>query len=228
MFLADACRPTSVAEWPLCMNKILSTTEHRPWPLPKSPWVMTQRWNDLLFAHWPLPAAELTHLLPESLTVDTFDGIGLGRRGAVLDGSGADARRCPPFPEPTASRNSTCGPTCASGTRIRQASISFRSTPRTRSLSPRRGMFYRLPYYWARMKIESDDGAPIPLQQRPAAEPARSALSRTLPQPGQTLRQRRSRELSHGALCPVHGNAARRPGAGQHPSFAMAAGAGRG
>jgi hypothetical protein len=56
------------------MNKILSTTEHRPWPMPKSPWVMTQRWNDLLFAHWPLRPAELTPLLPEGLAVDTFDG----------------------------------------------------------------------------------------------------------------------------------------------------------
>ena len=68
--LADGRLP----EWPWCMNNILSTTEHRPWPLPKSPWVMTQRWNDLLFAHWPLPASDLTHLLPEALTVDTFDG----------------------------------------------------------------------------------------------------------------------------------------------------------
>lgn len=56
------------------MNKILATTEHRPWPMPKSPWVMTQRWNDLLFAHWPVPPTDLTHLLPEDLVVDTFDG----------------------------------------------------------------------------------------------------------------------------------------------------------
>src|ERR1700729_727171 len=71
--LADI-RETDRPEWPFSMNRILSTTEHRPWPLPKSAWVMTQRWNDLLFAHWPLPASELTHLLPEGLTVDTFDG----------------------------------------------------------------------------------------------------------------------------------------------------------
>ena len=56
------------------MNPILSTTEHRPWPMPKSPWVMTQRRNDLLFAHWPIPAGDLLHLLPEELVVDTWDG----------------------------------------------------------------------------------------------------------------------------------------------------------
>ena len=32
-----------------------------------------QRWNDLLFAHWPIPAAKLESLLPPGLQVDTFD-----------------------------------------------------------------------------------------------------------------------------------------------------------
>jgi uncharacterized protein YqjF (DUF2071 family) len=34
---------------------------------------MAQRWNDLLFAHWPMPVAELAPLLPPGLEVDTFD-----------------------------------------------------------------------------------------------------------------------------------------------------------
>lgn len=56
------------------MNDILSTTGHRPWPLPTAHWTMTQRWNDLLFAHWPVPAAEIAALIPPGLCVDTFDG----------------------------------------------------------------------------------------------------------------------------------------------------------
>jgi hypothetical protein len=36
--------------------------------------MMTQRWNDLLFAHWPIPAASLAHLMPEGIQVDTFQG----------------------------------------------------------------------------------------------------------------------------------------------------------
>ena len=51
---------------------------HRPYPLPTGPWLMRQRWNDLLFAHWPIPAAELTSLLPPTLRtgleIDTHDG----------------------------------------------------------------------------------------------------------------------------------------------------------
>lgn len=56
------------------MKDVLSTTNHRPWPLPPSPWVMTQRWNDLLFAHWPVAPAEIAAMLPEGLAVDVFDG----------------------------------------------------------------------------------------------------------------------------------------------------------
>jgi len=59
---------------PLAMKDILSNTGHRPWPLPRDAWAMTQRWNDLLFAHWPVPAAQITALLPHGLAVDTFDG----------------------------------------------------------------------------------------------------------------------------------------------------------
>jgi uncharacterized protein YqjF (DUF2071 family) len=35
---------------------------------------MTQTWHDLLFAHWPVPQAEMRPLVPAQLTLDTFDG----------------------------------------------------------------------------------------------------------------------------------------------------------
>jgi hypothetical protein len=35
---------------------------------------MNQRWNDLLLAHWPIPAQTLAPLLPEWLSIDTFEG----------------------------------------------------------------------------------------------------------------------------------------------------------
>ena len=35
---------------------------------------MAQTWRDLLFAHWPLPAAALRPLVPPALPIDTFDG----------------------------------------------------------------------------------------------------------------------------------------------------------
>jgi len=55
------------------MNSMLEMTEHRPWPLPRGPWIMAQSWHDLLFAHWPVAAAKLRELIPASLEIDTFD-----------------------------------------------------------------------------------------------------------------------------------------------------------
>jgi uncharacterized protein YqjF (DUF2071 family) len=56
------------------LEHILATTAHRPYPLPGGPWRLRQRWNDLLFAHWPIPPASIQDLLPPGLEVDTFDG----------------------------------------------------------------------------------------------------------------------------------------------------------
>lgn len=47
---------------------------HRPWPLPRAPWLMAQRWTDLLFAHWPVDSALLQRLVPTSLPLDSFGG----------------------------------------------------------------------------------------------------------------------------------------------------------
>jgi hypothetical protein len=57
-------------------DEVLSVVNHRPYALPKRPWTMMQRWNDLLFAHWPIAAAKLEPLLPAGLQVDTFDQSG--------------------------------------------------------------------------------------------------------------------------------------------------------
>lgn len=56
------------------MHPSLRHTAHRPWPLPDRPWMMRQSWRDLLFAHWPVPAARLRPLVPPALTVQEFDG----------------------------------------------------------------------------------------------------------------------------------------------------------
>lgn len=58
----------------LDMRESLEITAHRPWPLPQGRWVMSQRWNDLLFAHWPIRIAEIEALLPPGLEADVFQG----------------------------------------------------------------------------------------------------------------------------------------------------------
>jgi uncharacterized protein YqjF (DUF2071 family) len=53
---------------------ILDDVAHRPWPMPAAPWIMTQTWHDLLFAHWPIPAELLRTLVPSALEIDLFEG----------------------------------------------------------------------------------------------------------------------------------------------------------
>jgi uncharacterized protein YqjF (DUF2071 family) len=58
------------------MKQYQLRTSQKPRPLPPGRWAMTQRWNDLLFAHWPVAASAIAALLPEGLQVDTFQGSG--------------------------------------------------------------------------------------------------------------------------------------------------------
>ena len=55
-------------------DNIARSAAHRPWPPPARPWVITQTWTDLLFAHWPVPPQTLRTLIPAGLELDTFDG----------------------------------------------------------------------------------------------------------------------------------------------------------
>ena len=55
-------------------SAILKDVEHRPFPPPRGPWIMTQIWHELLFAHWPIAPDVLRPLVPSALPLDTFEG----------------------------------------------------------------------------------------------------------------------------------------------------------
>ncbi len=55
-------------------DSILFATAHRPWPLPERQWAMTQTWHDLLFAHFRVDSATLRTLVPEALALDVYEG----------------------------------------------------------------------------------------------------------------------------------------------------------
>ncbi len=42
--------------------------------MPDAPWIMTQTWHDLLFAHWPVDPASIRTRLPQAFELDLFDG----------------------------------------------------------------------------------------------------------------------------------------------------------
>lgn len=52
----------------------LAEVAHRPWPLPREPWVMGQRWSNLLFIHWQAKVDAVRALVPPALTLDLHDG----------------------------------------------------------------------------------------------------------------------------------------------------------
>lgn len=51
---------------------LLAEQHHRPWPVPKKPWIMEQVWQDLLFMHWAIPPDSIRPLIPQQLELDTF------------------------------------------------------------------------------------------------------------------------------------------------------------
>jgi uncharacterized protein YqjF (DUF2071 family) len=53
---------------------ILESTAHRPWALPSGPWLMTQSWHDLLFAHWRVDVSQVRRAVPSSFEIDLFHG----------------------------------------------------------------------------------------------------------------------------------------------------------
>ncbi|HEX8152812.1 MAG TPA: DUF2071 domain-containing protein, partial [Thermoanaerobaculia bacterium] len=50
------------------MDRVAPTLE------PDQPVVMLQNWHHLLFLHWEVPVADLQRLIPQELSVDTYEG----------------------------------------------------------------------------------------------------------------------------------------------------------
>jgi uncharacterized protein YqjF (DUF2071 family) len=53
---------------------LLDQADHRPYPVQEGFWIMRQVWNDLLFAHWPVPPEVMRPLIPAQFDLDNFDG----------------------------------------------------------------------------------------------------------------------------------------------------------
>ena len=55
-------------------STLLSHTSHRPFALPRAPWLIQQSWLNLLFAHYPVPLNAVRERVPRQLELDTYDG----------------------------------------------------------------------------------------------------------------------------------------------------------
>jgi uncharacterized protein YqjF (DUF2071 family) len=111
---------------------------------------MTQRWNDLLFAHWPVPASSLAQLVPDGVQIDTYQGSGwLSAMPFWMDR--IKFRGMPPIPG-ARSFPELILRTYVRDQRTGAAGVCHLSLDANNLLAVGVGrMFYRLPYHWAEM-----------------------------------------------------------------------------
>ena len=142
------------------MGDVLSLVDHRPWAIPERPWIMRQRWHSLLFAHWPLPVAEIANRLPKGLMVDSFDGNAwLGVVPFTMDriqfrglGTVPGANRFAELNLRTYVRDSRTG----------TPGVYFFSLDAANPLAVMAARsWFHLPYYWARMSATTNDSGTV-------------------------------------------------------------------
>jgi uncharacterized protein YqjF (DUF2071 family) len=137
------------------VHPALLETGHRPWPIPSGSWFMQMDWEQLLFAHWPVPPRALAEFIPPGLELETFEGdafIGLvpfrmanvrRRYAPSLPGGGV-------FPELNVRTYVRAGD---------RPGVWFFSLDATSWLSVRLARVgFGLPYFDARMSIDVQDG----------------------------------------------------------------------
>lgn len=158
---------------PLPWDEIARQAAHRPWPSPPRPWIMTQTWRDLLFAHWPVAPGTLRPLVPNSLELDLFAGeawVGVVPfRISHLALRGAPRRAGLAFPELNVRTY-----VVAEG----KPGVWFFSLDAASLLAVVMArLTYHLPYYWARMRLDHDADAVayVSRRRRPGAPPAEFA-----------------------------------------------------
>ncbi|GGF29016.1 hypothetical protein GCM10010954_30170 [Halobacillus andaensis] len=135
-------------------KQIVEQTDHRTTPIPDGPWVMTQRWEHLLFLHFPLNKETMGPYIPEGLTLDTYEGEAwITILPFVI--SDMHIRNLPPLPfvnnylelnvRTYVKRNGVSG-------------LYFLSLDASKILAVMGARLTTLPYYYARMSMFEQDG----------------------------------------------------------------------
>ena len=135
------------------MREYLVRTSQSPRPLPSGRWVMTQRWNDLLFAHWPVPTSAIAPHIPDGLNVDTFHGSAwLGVVPFWMDR--IKLRGMPPIPFARSFPELNLR-TYVREKRTGMPGVFFLSLEASNLLAVAFARaLYSLPYHWAQMRLE--------------------------------------------------------------------------
>jgi len=110
-----------------------------------SPWRLHQRWEDIIFLHWPVPSAHLRADVPESLALDTYEGRAwISLRALRI--SHMRLRHLPPLPGASRFAEVNLRTYVRSGDG--RAAVYFLSLDATSRLTVEAARFaYALPYY---------------------------------------------------------------------------------
>ena len=139
----------------LLQRRTLAEKDHRPWPLPRRPWLQGQSWVNLLFAHWRAAPDALRRVMPPQLQPDVRQGAAwIGVTPFRVDGF--HAHGLPPLPW----ASSFCELNVRTYVTVNGKPgiyfFSLDAASRGAVLGARRA--YRLPYFHARMSMEGAEG----------------------------------------------------------------------
>ena len=131
----------------------LAVRDHRPWPLPRKPWIQGQSWQQLLFVHYRFEPGSLQEQVAEGLRVETFDGSAwLGITPFNL--TGLRLALTPPLPGLSSFPELNVRTYVTDGARPGIWFFSLDAGSRLAVRAARR--FYDLPYFHARMQLQTE------------------------------------------------------------------------
>ena len=184
---------TDALQAPVRQHASLERTEHRPWPLPESSWIMGQTWEELLFAHWRVPADALRALLPGGLELDLYEGeawIGV----TPFRITGLRARGLPPLPFLSSFLEVNARTYVTDGEKPGIWFFSLDASSQPAVEAARRG--YKLPYFRADMRAEWSGGWPE-YERRRRDPRGRPAALRLRYRPSGEVLEEDARSLAH-------------------------------
>lgn len=116
---------------------------------------MEQTWNDLLFAHWPIPQQALRPLVPRVLALDTFNGQ-CWVAVAPFHMTGVRTRWTPPLPGVSVFPELNVRTYVTYGGRPGVYFFSLDADSQLAVWAARK--IYHLPYFYAAMKVADESG----------------------------------------------------------------------
>ena len=172
------------------MFSSVPSSTHRPWPLPSRPWIMRQKWHDLLFMHWRIPPQTLRPLIRAALEIDHFEGsawLGI----VPFRMTGVRLRGTPGIPGLSAFPELNVRTYVSAGGKPGVWFFSLDAASTTAVAAAR--AWFHLPYFRARMSLEAHGDEIRYQSHRTHRDTPPATCESTMSQPARSLRRGQAR-----------------------------------